>query len=212
MVDILRYFGIFDGYFRQGGAEGPEHGSLGLRGFQRWCEADGSPVQLRVLSWLESLGSAFQQRSGLPLSERLLDGLASPALGFTPQRAIGGQAGLRRRFDALSPQQLQRLYANHSSSGLMSRKEFDTWFVAIGVTNPHMRERLFSVSQSRAMVAGGCGLHSSSRASNDFVCGHVQVFDGDNDRFISFEEFEQGLRALVAGKAKVRFNPILIRF
>ena len=24
----------------EGGAEGPEHGSLGLRGFQRWCEAD----------------------------------------------------------------------------------------------------------------------------------------------------------------------------
>ena len=60
--------------------------------------------------------------------------------------------------------------------------QFDTWFVAIGVTNPHMRERLFS------------------------------VFDGDNDRFISFEEFEQGLRTLVAGKVRILdFNSILIR-
>ena len=46
------------------GADG-DHGSLGLRGFQRWCEADDKKLQLRVLSWLEGLGSAFLERSGI---------------------------------------------------------------------------------------------------------------------------------------------------
>jgi Ca2+-binding EF-hand superfamily protein len=55
----------------------------------------------------------------------------------------------------------------------MARRDFDDWMIKLGVSNPYIRERLF------------------------------HVFDCDNDRFIDFEEFKEGLKQLVAGKSKV---------
>jgi Ca2+-binding EF-hand superfamily protein len=153
--------------------DGDDDHSLGLAGFTSWCESYDKKLQLRVLPWLEGLGAAWLKRSGETPEERMLDGLASTKLGFAVQRTQGGEETLKKRFDALHEEQMHVLFASHSSNSLMARRDFDDWMIKLGVSNPYIRERLF------------------------------HVFDCDNDRFIDFEEFKEGLKQLVAGKSKV---------
>lgn len=147
--------------------------SLGLAGFASWCDTQDQKLQLHVLSWLEELGSSWLNRSGLMPEERMLDGLASTSVGFSVERRPGGAKALKEKFEELQDEQIHVLFASHSSNSLMGKQDFETWFIKLGVSNPYIRGRLFD------------------------------VFDRDHDRFIDFEEFQDGLRKLIAGKSTV---------
>lgn len=84
----------------------------------------------------------------------------------------GGEKILQQKFAALQEEQIYVLFATHSSNSLMACSDFDDWLHQLGVSNPYIRERLFD------------------------------VFDCDNDRFLDYDEFESGLKQLVAGKPK----------
>ena len=147
--------------------------SLGRADFMSWCDTHDKKLQLHVLPWLEQLGTSWLERSSKTPEERMLDGLASTTLGFAVNRRPNGDAELKTKFEALKDEQIHVLFASHSSNGLMAKHDFDNWLIKLGVSNPYIRGRLFA------------------------------VFDRDNDRFVDFDEFEDGLRKLIIGKSKV---------
>ena len=94
----------------------PDDGlSMGAQGFNAWCglqlsDATLDPsIKLNVLSWLEKLGDTWLERMKLPALQRQLSAMQPTTIGFTVARKAGAAGVLKKRFQAVNLQQLQRV-------------------------------------------------------------------------------------------------------